>query len=160
MFLRRRSQGGYYGHPNPLRDEYILNGGNPTSGIDPAEVAGYPVGIQPEWEGFAFDFLNNRSPNGSIEYENTDTFGGALANNLLVTEFSGGKTVLAIPLDADGNVIDDEVRPVAFDDIAGEFRGPLDLAEAPNGNVYMADLLRPDQTNPGEGRIFLLTPEF
>ena len=173
-FLFKVSQGGYYGHPNPLRNEYILNGGNPTSGIDPAQVVsqspfeGYPVGVQPEWDintttggGFVFDFDRNRSPNGSIEYENTNTFGGALANNLLVTEFSGGKDVLALPLDVNGNVIFEEVKRVAFDnneDGITDFRGPLDLAEAPNGNVYMADLLRPSQSNPGEGRIFLLTP--
>ena len=28
-------EGGYYGHPNPTRNEFVLNGGNPTSGADP-----------------------------------------------------------------------------------------------------------------------------
>src|SRR5206468_3085923 len=30
-FLFRITQGGYYGHPNPSRCEWVLNGGNPTS---------------------------------------------------------------------------------------------------------------------------------
>ena len=38
-YLFRVEEDGYYGHPNPLRDEFILNGGNPTGGNDPNEVA-------------------------------------------------------------------------------------------------------------------------
>ncbi len=37
-YLFKVVRGGYYGHPNPKRGEYILNGGNPTSAVDPAEV--------------------------------------------------------------------------------------------------------------------------
>ena len=42
------SAGGYYGHPNPVRCEWVLNGGNPTSGTDTAQVTAYPVGTQPD----------------------------------------------------------------------------------------------------------------
>ncbi|MEJ7676434.1 MAG: hypothetical protein WKG06_00845 [Segetibacter sp.] len=43
-WLFRIVKGGYYGHPNPLRGEYVMNGGNPTSPIDPAQVTSYPLG--------------------------------------------------------------------------------------------------------------------
>ncbi|HLL42110.1 MAG TPA: Ig-like domain-containing protein, partial [Segetibacter sp.] len=55
-FLFRVVEGGYYGHPNPSRGEYVMNGGNPTSMIDPAEVSPYPVGTLPDanWRGYSF----------------------------------------------------------------------------------------------------------
>ncbi|HEX8770250.1 MAG TPA: Ig-like domain-containing protein, partial [Acidimicrobiales bacterium] len=37
-FLARIRAGRYYGHPNPSRGQYVLNGGNPTSAVDPFEV--------------------------------------------------------------------------------------------------------------------------
>ena len=37
-YLFRVVEGGYSGHPNPLRDKFILNGGNPTGGTDPNEA--------------------------------------------------------------------------------------------------------------------------
>ena len=37
-FLFRIVQGGYYGHPNPTRCEWVMNGANPTAGSDPAQV--------------------------------------------------------------------------------------------------------------------------
>ena len=48
--------GAYYGAPNPTRDEYVLNGGNPTAGDDPYETPAYPVGTMPEatWRPPAF----------------------------------------------------------------------------------------------------------
>jgi hypothetical protein len=55
-YLFRVVRGKYYGSPNPLRNEFILNGGNPTAGLDPGEVVwtdnlgvvrGYPVGTPP-----------------------------------------------------------------------------------------------------------------
>ena len=69
-FLFRVVQNGYYGHPNPQRCEWVLNGGNPTAGTDTAEVTAYPTGTQPDrnWRGAAFDFGLHRSPDGVIEY--------------------------------------------------------------------------------------------
>src|SRR4029453_14081095 len=65
-FLYRVVKGGYYGHPNPQRCEWVLNGGNPTTANDPAEVAQYGIGTQPDrnWRRFAFDFGLHYSPNG------------------------------------------------------------------------------------------------
>ena len=151
--------GGYYGHPNPERGEYILNGGNPTSGRDPAEVVakdgytGYPVGIDPEpnYQGFAYDFGRNRSPNGVIEYQSTPSeFGDALQGQILVVEYSGGDNVLALDPAANGN-IGSATRT------ASGFVNPLDLIEDTannSGNVYVAELLDDGQS----GRITLLEP--
>ena len=45
-YLYRVAQGGYYGHPNPARCEWVLNGGNPTSRHRPErDVGQYPVGV-------------------------------------------------------------------------------------------------------------------
>ena len=143
-FLFKVEQGGYYGHPNPKRGEYILNGGNPTSGDDPAEVVatgpyvGYPVGTRPDpnYRGFAYNFGRNRSPDGVIEYKSS-TFGGKLKGRLLVVEYSGGDDVLALPLGSDGNVVRSDVIQV----VAG-LTDPVDLVEdTHNGNLYIAELV-------------------
>lgn len=167
LFKVARAGGGYYGHPNPKRNEYILNGGNPTNGKDPAEVVdegvynGYNVGIQPEpsYRGFAYDFGRNRSPNGAIEYKSNTTFGGALKNQLLVVEFSGGKDILALKLDGFGNIAlkkDANGKPIPeVTQAASGFTNPLDLAEARNGNLYVAELV---DEQMGRGQITLLRP--
>lgn len=41
-------QSKYYGHPNPVRNECILNGGNPTNGNDPFQVTNYQNGMDPD----------------------------------------------------------------------------------------------------------------
>jgi hypothetical protein len=165
---------GYYGHPNPIRseykrshripnpDEYVLNGGNPTSRKDLAEVVdqgsynGYDivndVGIQPEahWKGFAYDFGRNRSPNGVIEYK-SNTFNGVLKNQLLVVEYSGGDDILALKPDVNGNLPSADVTQAA-----SGFTNPLDLIENTlNGNLYVAELVN---ENTGKGQISLLKP--
>ncbi|HEY0007945.1 MAG TPA: Ig-like domain-containing protein, partial [Tepidisphaeraceae bacterium] len=61
----------YYGHPNPVRGQFALNGANPTDAADPMEVRQYPVGVQPDanYKLPAFVFGKNFSPNGLIEYK-------------------------------------------------------------------------------------------
>lgn len=150
-YLFKIQPGGYYGHPNPLRQEYVMNGANPTSGVDPAEVvsevsstgktyAGYPVGTQPDpnYRGAAHDFGRNRSPNGIIEYK-SNNFNGALKNQLLVVEYSGGDDILALKTGADGNIPRGNVTQVV-DGLAD----PLDLVEDTRknaGNIYVAELI-------------------
>lgn len=144
-------QGGYYGHSNPKRKEYIMNGGNPTSIVDPAEVvkqvsdtgkvyAGYSEGIKPDpnYQGFAYDFGRNRSPNGVIEYK-SDAFGGALKNKLLVVEYSGGDDIIALPPGDNGNIPRGKVTQVI-----SALTDPLDLIEDTkknSGNLYVAELI-------------------
>ncbi len=156
-YLFKVEPGGYYGHPNPKRREYVMNGGNPTSSADPAEVvatgvyAGYPAGTQPEskYRGFTYNFGRNRSPNGVLEYK-SNAFGGKLKGKLLVVEYSAGDDILALPLGADGNVLKAEVTQV----IAG-LSDPLDLIEdTRNGNLYLAELVGGGTS----GKISLLRP--
>ncbi len=153
-----RWSGIYYGHPNPVRDEDLLNGGNPTSGVDPAEVvardgySGYTAGTRPDpnYQGFAYEFGRNRSPDGIIEYQ-SNTFGGALKNQLLVVEYSGGKDILALQPGANGDIASEGITQI----VSG-LQNPLDLTEnTRNGNLYVAELV--DETS-GQGQISLLRP--
>lgn len=152
--------GVYYGHPNPQRGEYVLNGGNPTAGPDFAEVvpegefAGYPVGVMPDGnyrrDKVVWNFGRNRSPNGMIEYLG-GTFGGALQNRLLVVEYSGGDDILALGLDAQGKVV-----PNAVHVVAQALADPLDLVEhAQSGSLFVTHLLEEGRAG---GRILLLRP--
>jgi glucose/arabinose dehydrogenase len=161
-YLFRVQRGGYYGHPNPKRGQYILNGGNPTSGVDPAEVVakdghpGYAVGTNPDpnYRGFAWDFGRNRSPNGVIEYK-SNTFNGALKNDLLVVEYAGGDRIVSLDPDSNGNISNSGVTQIRINGQAGGFTNPIDLIEnTNNGNLYVAELL----DDGASGRISLLRP--
>ncbi len=149
-FLFRGVKGGYYGHPNPVRGEFVMNGGNPTENEDPAEITSYPVGTLPDpnWRGFAFDFQNHKSPNGVIEYKG-NAFGGALKGKLIVARYTTGDLIILTPGGKNGDI-------VSFTEgnaIAG-FSGfilPLDLVEDPTtGFIYVSEY--------GTGGITLLRP--
>jgi glucose/arabinose dehydrogenase len=141
-------QGRYYGHPNPSRGEFVLNGGNPTPQPDAQEVPDYPVGTRPDpkWKPPAFVYGKNYSPNGMVEYATTAA-GEELRGAILVARYSGGDDVVALRLNADGSV---KEAVVGIDGL-GSFTDPLDLALDPrNGNLYVAQygghtitLLRP-----------------
>lgn len=155
-YLFRISEDGYYGHPNPLRDEYILNGGNPTSGTDPNQVDKYPSGTSPEGTydlAGVYSLGENRSPNGAVEYT-SGIFGGNLQGNVLFTEYSGGDDIRSITLDANGNVIGDDVlRDVDGNVIS--YIDPLDIIENPaTGQLYLLTLNRGN----GQSQIIRLDP--
>lgn len=144
--LVRIDQLAYYGHPNPLRNEFVLNGGNPTAEVDPFEVPQYPVGTSPDrnWRKPILNFGYNISPNGLIEYRHP----GWLKGKILVTRYSGNDDILALSVDSNGNITE------TFDGIDGftRFRDPLDLVEGKNGHIYVAEyggqrltLLRPTE---------------
>ncbi|MEM9848508.1 MAG: Ig-like domain-containing protein, partial [Bacteroidota bacterium] len=142
---------GYYGHPNPLRGEYVMNRGK-------TDVARYPngVGSDENYRGAAFDFEFNKSPNGVIEYKNASVFGGALSGALLVVRYSNGDDIIALLPDAPkGDIGTSKELIPGF----SGFVDPLDLVEdVSNGNLYVAEyfehqeggkisLLKPDATN-------------
>ncbi len=136
-FLFKIVQNGYYGHPNPTRGEYVLDGGNPTANPDDQEFTAYPVGTQPDrnYKGYAYNFGQSHSPDGIIEYQG-GAFGGALDGKLLVTRYSGGADIMVLTPGGDGNITD------AHAGIAGltGFTNPLDLTEDLNsGYLYIAD---------------------
>ena len=150
--LYKVEAGRYYGHPNPSRDEFVHSNGNPTAGPDPYQISQYPVGQQPRsnYQQPIYSFGLNQSPNGSIEYT-AGAFGGQLDEHLLVTRFSGGNDVLAIKLNAAGDVASVKTNIPGLTN----FDDPIDLAEDRNtGNLYVAEyggqkitLLRP--VDPG-----------
>lgn len=148
--------GKYYGQPNQTRNELILNGGNPTAGVDRNEVKSYPVGTQPDpnYGYSAYDFGQNYAPAGAIEYKNTTAFGGKLAGRILVTRYSGGDDVFLLSPSPKGT---------AFAGInavnADGFNDPTDIIEDPrNGNLYVAQL--GTEQSPGTRNIItLLKPD-
>ncbi|MEM1012805.1 MAG: Ig-like domain-containing protein, partial [Planctomycetota bacterium] len=155
--LYRVVEGGYYGHPNPVRGEYVLAGGNPTFGADVGEISQYPVGTQPEagFVGFVHDFGQNVSPNGVVRYDSGGVhFGGALDGMLLVTRYSGGDDVMFIQTDeATGTV----TRTYAGGNGLGGLSDPLDLDVDPaTGFIYVVEA--GFRTNGGNLQITLLTP--
>ena len=135
-FLYDVEPGGYYGAPNPFRDEWVMNGGNPTSGVDVNEVPAYPVGTQPDrnYRGAAYDFGLNYSPDGALEYAG-DAFGGALQGRLLVTRYSGGDDIVALTVDDNGEVVDAQTGIVGL----GGFTDPLDIAQRGDGSMYVSE---------------------
>lgn len=133
-FLAEIQQGGYYGHPNPSIGRYVLNGGNPTSGVDPWEQPQYPVGVQPEstWRRPLADLGVHRSANGIDVYRNS-AFGGRLNNHLLIAEFSNGDDILDVTLNASGGV-------ASVKRLAGGFNNPLDVfVSAQYGTIYVLE---------------------
>jgi hypothetical protein len=149
-FLFRVVRGGYYGHPNPLRGEYVMNGGNPTSSIDPAQVDAYPVGTMPDanWRGYSFDFQNNKSPDGSIEYK-SNTFNGALKGKLLVVRYSQHDDIIILEPGGVDNDIISSTEGASIPGCSG-FVDPLDLTEDRHtGNIYVSEY-------GGDGKIVLL----
>ncbi|MCC9138546.1 malectin domain-containing carbohydrate-binding protein [Pontibacter silvestris] len=163
-YLFRVEKGGYYGHPNILRNEYIMNGGNPTEGVDEGEIVwtqsgntyGYPVGTPTEanYKRWTYDFGLNKSPNGVIEYK-SNNFGGKLKGKLLVCRFSGGDDIMVLePGTSDFNII----RATEGSDVPGlrrPFSNPLDIAEdEQTGNLYISEYF--DGNGDGQPRITLL----
>lgn len=151
-WLFRIVKGGYYGHPNPLRGEYVLNGGNPTSPIDPAQVTSYPLGTPPDanYRGYAYDFQTNASPNGTIEYK-SNTFNGALKGKLLIVRYSQHDDIIALTPGGPNNNIISATEGYEIDGFSG-FDDPLNLIEdTKNGNIYVSEY-------GGDGKIVLLRP--
>lgn len=151
-FLARITVGKYYGHPNPSRGEYVLNGGNPTASQDTVfEQPQYPVGTMPDpdWQVPALDLGLHRSANGIAEYT-SDAFGPSLKGRLLITEFSNGDDIIAVGLDASGN-------PTSLTQLASGLFNPLDLTvDRRNGNIYVAEYgSQPEGTG---GKLTLLRP--
>lgn len=145
---------GYYGHPNPLRGEYIMNRGA-------VDVNTYSPGVGPDpnYRGAAFDFEFNISPNGVIEYRSL-AHGGNLQGALLVCRYSGGSDL--ITLVPDGPNGDINTSRIGIPGFTG-FQDPLDVVEDTlTGNLYVSDfgrneivLLRPNLPAP----VLTLTPE-
>lgn len=149
-FLFRIEKGGFYGHPNSLRGQYVMNGGNPTAAIDPAEVPSYPLGTMPDpnYRGYAFDFQANKSPNGSIEYRGNN-FDGALKGKLMIVRYSQNDDIITLTPGGPDKDIISSVEGAFVPGLSG-FNDPLDIAQdSAKGNLYVSEY-------GGEGSIVLL----
>ena len=136
----------YYGHPNPLRGEFVLNGGNPTAAADDHEIRAYPVGTKPDrnYRFGMFSFGEHLSPTGIIEYQSP----GPLKGKILVTRYSGGDDVILLNPAARGGAITEAITGI--DGLTG-LSDPLDLCEdRRNGNLYVIEF--------GSKRLTLLRP--
>jgi hypothetical protein len=176
-FIFRVEAGGYYGHPNPSRCEWVLNIGNPSAATDePGEGQGgsnYPVGTQPDpnYRGYPnvttgpqgmggdiWDLEFNKSPNGVIEYRGTN-FGGVLQGRVMFVRFSGNDDIYTMQVDAQSGVFlgaQPGSEIAGFDGPTGEtYDDPLELIENPaTGDIYLAQYDR-GGTNQ---KVYLLRP--
>ncbi|MDO1448191.1 PQQ-dependent sugar dehydrogenase [Rhodocytophaga aerolata] len=151
-FLFRVEKGGYYGHPNTERGEFVMNGGNPTDEKDPAELEDYPVGTLPDanWRGFSFQFPLHASPNGIIEYKG-NAFNGELKRKILIVRYVNNKDIIVLE---PGGSKKDIVKKSEGTSIPGfwGFAVPIDLTEdVRTGNIYVSEFA-------GDGQISLLRP--
>jgi hypothetical protein len=143
-FLYRVDEGGYYGHPNPERCEWVLNEGSTGSGFGQGGSK-YPVGTfpDPNYRGFAFDFEFNKSVNGVIEYRSA-TFGGQLDGWLVAVRFSNNNDLIFLQPGDDGGILGAQTQ-LGIPGVAGTtmtgvggFKDPLEIVEDPsNGNLYV-----------------------
>ncbi len=143
----RIEKGGYYGHPNPARAEYVLDGGHPGNSLRPFEIPQYPIGTMPDrnWRGPAFDFGKNLAPCGLIEYKSDAC--PALKGKILVTRFSGGKDILVLSPAANGEI----TESIAGIDGFTRLGSPLSLVEDPStGYLYVSEF--------GSKKLTLLRP--
>jgi hypothetical protein len=153
-------QGGYYGHPNAGRCEWVLNGGNPTAGADPNEISFnpsgtplYPVGTQPDrnYRGSAYDFGLHYSTNGVIEYS-SNAYNSELKGRLMVTRYSSGDDIIVLTPDASGKIV---ASQTGIPGMSG-FANPLDIAMDPmQGNLYVTEYPDPS-TDARPSKITLL----
>ena len=140
-FLFDVEQGGYYGHPNPTRCEWVLNNGSDNAEV--GEIPGtspgrnYPAGVaaDPNYDvegSYSLGF--NKSPNGVIEYQ-SDTFGGQLDGRLMIIRFSNNNDVLTMQVANDGSILGGQP---GSDLNADGFDDPLEIIEDPaTGNLYV-----------------------
>ncbi|WP_129338357.1 kelch repeat-containing protein [Cellulomonas endophytica] len=136
----RVSAGGYYGHPNPARCEWVFNGGNPTTGPDPFEASVYPVGVQPDRNyrlPEVYDAGMHASADGVVEYLG-NAFGGALRGRLVVARYSASQDLMVLdPSGTDGRIVSRALGVAGFTG----FDHPLDLAQhVPSGSLYVTEL--------------------
>jgi hypothetical protein len=130
-----------------------MNGGNPTPMTDPAEVTNYPIGTKPDvnWRGYSYDFHNNTSPNGVIEYQ-SNNFNGSLKGKLLVVRYSKHDDIMTLTPGGNKNDIITATEGYLIKGFSG-FVDPLDIVEdTKNGNIYVSQFA-------GEGKVVLLRPQ-
>ncbi|MDB5060214.1 MAG: hypothetical protein JWP67_57 [Mucilaginibacter sp.] len=137
---------GFYGHPNPLRGEYVINRGYPDNPLYGSNIVA-DNNFRP-----GYNFGLNHSPNGVIEYK-SNTFNGVLKGKLLVCRFSGGGDIIVMEpgsmvkrsdVGSDDRIYDivKVVTGASNSGLVGMsgFANPLDIIEdVVNGNLYVIE---------------------
>lgn len=149
-FLYKIAQGGYYGHPDPARGEFVLDGGNPStpSGLITQTFSEYPSGTNPDlnYRGAAYNFGPHHSPDGIIQYTGSE-FNGALNGIILVSYYTANAGIVALNIDGNGNVTGINSTIPGFINL----KDPVNMVENPaNGDIYVSEL--------GADRLSLLVP--
>ena len=125
-------EGGYYGHPNPTRQECVFGDGSYQ------DVAPLP-NFQPPMH----DLGKSRSANGIIEYTG-DAFCGSLSGNLLLTNYSVGDDIVSLRLSADGTSV------LQTSSLVSGLSDPLPLVEAADGSLVVGEF--------AGGKVTMLSP--
>jgi N-acetylneuraminic acid mutarotase len=126
--------GMYYGHPNPSRDECVYKNGL-LQGVPPLPNYRDPILVLGE----------HKSANGIVVYANPSAFCGALAGDLLLTNYSVGDDLVRVRLAEDGrSTLGPPVR------VLGGFDDPLPIAQSPDGAIFIGEF--------GGNRISVLVP--
>ncbi len=119
--LNRIEAGGYYGHPNPYRDEVVFMDGT-FQGLAP----------DPNYKGHINILGNKLSANGIIEYT-ADNFFGLYKGDLLITNFSTGDNITRVELSPDGTQV------IQKSSLTGGFNDPLPLEMGPDGSIFVGE---------------------
>jgi glucose/arabinose dehydrogenase/mono/diheme cytochrome c family protein len=144
-YLFRVEKGGFYGHPNPRRAEYVLNHG----GADVDHPTYQNIKPDKNYRGESYDFGHHVSPNGVIEYK-SNAFGGKLKGFLLVARLTKYSDIVALKIGGDKKDIVNAYDGLFFG--MAQLSSPLDLTEdTKTGNIYVAEY-------GGDGRILLFKP--
>ncbi|MDJ0757595.1 MAG: kelch repeat-containing protein [Ardenticatenaceae bacterium] len=150
--LNRIVEGGFYGHPNPSRDECVFYGGNPTANPDFPLVPDndaldtdiYDVGVQPYpgWSQPIFGLGRNHSANGTIAYNSGgQAFCGQLDGDLLINYFNLDDQITRLTLSNNGaSVIEQQTLIRSSAQAGGQtLSNPLPITQDPAGNIYVGE---------------------
>ena len=127
-------EGGYYGYPNPSRNECVFKDGT-LQGV-PAPTNYHPP---------MYDLGADTSTDGVIEYQGGENFCGDLNGDILVSNYSVGDNILRLQLNDDGTQV------TGTQQIAGDLQDPLPLVSGPNGTVWVGEF--------GGGKVTALVPK-
>ncbi|MBU2995652.1 c-type cytochrome [Cellulophaga baltica] len=142
-FMARVKKNGYYGHPNPLRAEYVLNYGDES--LDNFEYNS--IAPDENFRGFTYNFGPHVAPTGVIEYR-SDNFQGKLQGCLIVARMGKNDLIILKPGGDKNDIIQDYDGSKLGLQING---GPLDLVEdKKTGNIYVSGF--------GSNKIILFHP--
>ena len=146
--LFRVEKGGYYGHPNTARAEYIVGEG----AKDMSHKSYEGIEADPNYRGYVYNFGKHASPNGIIEYR-SDACGGILKGKLIVVRFNLYFDLMIIEPGNEKNNFQVEKaydgEPLGIHDLDH----PLDLIEDTlTGRIYVAEMR-------GEHSISMYTPK-